>query len=86
MTNAHNVLELGTFTGFSCSAMATALPPSGRIFTCERDESKIIVAKQNFLSHPNRDQIQILEGDAIVSLQRIKNKGNESQKLSIELV
>src|SRR5205823_5465313 len=29
------VLEVGTFTGYSSIAMSSALPPGGRIVTCE---------------------------------------------------
>ena len=35
MTNAMRVLEVGTFTGWSSIAMARALPPGGRIVTCD---------------------------------------------------
>jgi caffeoyl-CoA O-methyltransferase len=33
------VLEIGTFTGYSSISMAAALPPGGRIITCDIDES-----------------------------------------------
>ena len=33
--NAKNVLELGTFTGYSALAMALALPDDGRLITCD---------------------------------------------------
>jgi predicted O-methyltransferase YrrM len=32
---AKNVLELGTFTGYSALAMALALPENGRLITCD---------------------------------------------------
>jgi predicted O-methyltransferase YrrM len=32
---AKNILELGTFTGYSTLAMALALPPEGKIITCD---------------------------------------------------
>jgi caffeoyl-CoA O-methyltransferase len=33
------VLEIGTFTGYSSVSMALALPPGGRLITCDVDES-----------------------------------------------
>ncbi len=33
------VLEIGTFTGYSSISMAAALPPGGRIITCDVDET-----------------------------------------------
>jgi predicted O-methyltransferase YrrM len=37
MLNAKNVLELGTFTGYSTLCMALALPDDGKIVTCDRN-------------------------------------------------
>ena len=34
---ARNVLEVGTFTGYSALAMAEALPEDGKLLTCEID-------------------------------------------------
>ena len=38
---ARRVLELGTFTGYSSISMALALPPDGRVITCDVDEEAI---------------------------------------------
>lgn len=35
LINAKNVLELGTFTGYSALAMALAMPDDGRVITCD---------------------------------------------------
>lgn len=35
LTRAKNVLELGTFTGYSALAMALELPDNGRVITCD---------------------------------------------------
>lgn len=35
ITQAKNVLELGTFTGYSALAMSLALPDDGRLITCD---------------------------------------------------
>src|SRR5436190_1476484 len=35
MTNARNIVEIGTFTGYSALAMALALPEGGRLVACD---------------------------------------------------
>ncbi|KAM4851828.1 catechol O-methyltransferase domain-containing protein 1 [Thomomys bottae] len=37
LIKAKKVLDLGTFTGYSAVALALALPPAGRVVTCEVD-------------------------------------------------
>ncbi|XP_076980947.1 catechol O-methyltransferase domain-containing protein 1 isoform X2 [Tamandua tetradactyla] len=37
LIKAKKALDLGTFTGYSALALALALPPSGRVVTCEVD-------------------------------------------------
>src|SRR6059058_3328961 len=46
MTNAQRVLEVGTFTGWSSIAMARALPPGGRIVTCDVNEETTAIARR----------------------------------------
>jgi predicted O-methyltransferase YrrM len=45
-TGARRVLELGTFTGYSSISMARALPPGGRIVTCDVDEETTAIARR----------------------------------------
>jgi len=37
------VLEIGTFTGYSALSMAEALPPGGRIITCDISEEHVAI-------------------------------------------
>src|SRR5262249_22656734 len=46
MTDAKRVIEVGTFTGWSSIAMARALPPDGRIVTCDINEETSAVARR----------------------------------------
>jgi len=48
LSNAKQVLEIGTFTGYATVWMAMALPPDGRIVTCEINEKYATIAKRNF--------------------------------------
>jgi caffeoyl-CoA O-methyltransferase len=46
LTRARRVLELGTFTGWSSIAMAFALPPNGRVVTCDVDPDAQAIARR----------------------------------------
>src|SRR3954466_1042621 len=41
------VLEIGTFTGYSSISMASALPPGGRIVTCDVDPKATAPARRH---------------------------------------
>ena len=59
------VLEIGTFSGYSSLAMASALPPGGRIVTCEIDEKAAAIARRHFDASPFGDRIDLRLGPAI---------------------
>src|SRR5438876_3662328 len=46
MLRARRVLELGTFTGYSSISMALALPPDGRLITCDVNEETTEIARR----------------------------------------
>src|SRR6266540_251484 len=45
-TGAKNVLELGTFTGWSSISMASGLPDGGRVVTCDVDAETTEIARR----------------------------------------
>jgi caffeoyl-CoA O-methyltransferase len=59
------VLEIGTFTGYSALAMARALPPQGRIVSCEIDPVHAEVARRHVAASPHAHQIEIALGPAL---------------------
>ena len=59
-----NILEIGTAVGFSASLMATHAP-NAKITTIDRNPEMIGFAKENFAKFDNRQQITLLEGDAV---------------------
>ena len=65
MTRARRVLEIGTFTGYSALSMAAALPPDGRIVTCDIDPDTNAVARGHAASSPYRDRIELRLGPAL---------------------
>jgi caffeoyl-CoA O-methyltransferase len=46
LLRARRVLELGTFTGYSSISMAQALPPDGRLITCDVNEETTAIARR----------------------------------------
>lgn len=51
MTLPALVLEIGTYSGYSALSMARALPPGGRIITCEVDPERAAFANRHVERH-----------------------------------
>jgi caffeoyl-CoA O-methyltransferase len=62
------VLELGTFTGWSSIAMAGALPPGGKIVTCDVDAETNAIARRYAKEAGVADRIEYLLGPALESI------------------
>jgi caffeoyl-CoA O-methyltransferase len=71
-TQARLVLELGTFSGYSALSMAMALPPGGRIITCELDPERAEIARRHFDASPHGDRIEIRVGPALESAKAVE--------------
>lgn len=63
--NYKNILEIGTFYGYSTIWMAGALSENGNIVTIEKDENSYMQAKSNFLMANLNDKINIIKDNAI---------------------
>ena len=68
MTRAKRVLELGTFTGWSSIAMARALPPDGKLVTCDVNEETTAVARRYAEEAGVADRIDFRVGPGIETL------------------
>jgi caffeoyl-CoA O-methyltransferase len=66
------VLEIGTFTGYSALSMAEALPPDGRIVTCDISEEHVAIAREHIARTPHADRIEILLGPAQQSVEGLQ--------------
>ena len=73
LTRARRVLELGTFTGWSSIAMASALEPGGTVITCDVDPEAHEIARRyaeeagvagriDYRLGPGLETMQSLEG------------------------
>jgi len=65
LSRARNIVDIGTFTGYSALAMAEALPPDGRILTIEHNPVHAEIARNFFNRYPDREKIFLREGDAL---------------------
>jgi caffeoyl-CoA O-methyltransferase len=59
------VLELGTFSGYSALCMAAALPPGGRIVTCEVSDEHADFAQRHIDASPHAERIEVRRGPAL---------------------
>lgn len=64
LRDAKNVLEIGTFTGYSALCMAEGIEEDGMLITIECDEELATIAQQNFDNSIHRDKIKIIRDDA----------------------
>jgi caffeoyl-CoA O-methyltransferase len=63
-----SVLEIGMFTGYSALSMAEALPPGGRIVTCDIDETHAAIARKHIAASRHASRIEIRMGPALDTL------------------
>ena len=68
-----SILEIGTAIGFSALLMAEQVTDA-RITTIDRNEEMIGFAKENFARFDQRNQITLLEGDAVDLLEHIEQR------------
>ncbi|GGZ29142.1 hypothetical protein GCM10010300_85100 [Streptomyces olivaceoviridis] len=64
LTGAANVLEIGTFTGYSTLCMARALPDHGRLTTCDITDRWPGIAAEYWREAGVEDRIESRIGDA----------------------
>jgi len=65
---AKRVLEIGTFTGYSSTAMALALPKDGKVVTCDRSKEWIDFARRYWRKARVEDRIELRLGEAAETL------------------
>ena len=68
------ILEIGTAVGYSAMCFSKYLSEGGRIDTIERDEERLIEARQNIIKVGVEDKINIIAGDAVEILPTLNDK------------
>jgi predicted O-methyltransferase YrrM len=68
LIGARRTLEVGTFTGFSALAVASALPADGRLITCDINEEWTAIARRYWTQAGLTDRIELRLGPATETL------------------
>ena len=75
LTGAREVLELGTFTGYSALAMAMALPDDGRLVACDGNAGAHEVARRYWAEAGVANKIELRVGECADSLAALFEEG-----------
>ena len=65
MIDPANVLEIGTYTGYSSIAMAMALGKNGTVYTIERNDELTDISRRYFEKSGMTEKIKSFTGDAM---------------------
>ena len=71
VVQAKQVLEIGTFTGYSALCFAEALPSDGRIITCDIDDKAVAMAKTYWAKSNEGRKIESRLGPAVDTLKTL---------------
>ena len=77
LIGARRALEVGTFTGYSAMAVAEALPPDGRLVTCDLSDEWTAIARRYWREAGLDDKIELRLGDARASLAALRREAGE---------
>jgi len=75
LVGAKNVLEIGTFTGYSALCMALALPEDGRLVACDVSEEWTSVGRRYWEEAGIADRIDLRLGPAVDTLEALLAEG-----------
>ena len=68
LSGARRILEIGTFTGYSSTAMALALPPDGRIVCCDVSREWTDLAREAWADAGVADRVDLRLAPAVETL------------------
>ncbi|TVR14359.1 MAG: SAM-dependent methyltransferase [Phormidium sp. GEM2.Bin31] len=75
LLGARKTLEIGTFTGYSALVVALALPPEGRLVTCDSDETTTAIARRYWQQAGVSQKIELKLGPALETLEALISQG-----------
>jgi caffeoyl-CoA O-methyltransferase len=74
MLSPLNILEIGTFTGYSAICLARGLRPGGKLITIEINDELKEISSVFFLKAGIQDKIELITGDAITIIPTLNYK------------
>ncbi len=74
LVNPEIIVEVGTYTGYSCLCLAEGLKKNGKIITIEKDEEFASIAKKFFDRSNYKEKISLLIEDATKAIENISEK------------
>ena len=74
LVNPEIIVEVGTYTGYSCLCLAEGLKKNGKIITIEKDEEFASIAKKFFNRSKYKEKISLLIEDATMQLKTSTKK------------
>lgn len=78
LMGARRCLEIGTFTGYSSTAIALAMPPDGRLVCCDVSEEWTTIARDAWAEAGVADRVELRLGPALETLDRMLAEGAEA--------
>ncbi|MDQ3690070.1 MAG: class I SAM-dependent methyltransferase [Chloroflexota bacterium] len=72
---ATRILEIGTFTGYSSTAMALALPPEGRMVCCDVSREWTDIARRAWADAGVEEKVELRLGPAAATLETLEDDG-----------
>ena len=77
LLGARRCLEIGTFTGYSSTAIALAMPADGRLVCCDVSEPWTAIAREAWAAAGVADRVELRLGPALDTLDRMLAEGAE---------
>lgn len=71
MIRPTNILEVGTFSGYSAICMAEGLEPGGKVYTYEINDEQEEFTRPWIENSPVADRIEFIIGDAVVEAPKL---------------
>jgi len=75
LTGARRCLEIGTYTGYSSTAMALALPEDGRLVCCDVSEAWTAIARRTWAEAGVAHKVELILAPAVETLAALTRAG-----------
>ena len=69
-----NILEIGTYTGYSAICLANGLSPNGKLITIEQNKELENRILESFAAHPQKEQLNLMVGNALEIIPTLTTK------------